>query len=109
MTVSSNKNRQYGRFIPREEVGEVTHWEFGAVGSAEAVLPLSRLGLRPAAHAQALAQAEAEAAHAAVQAAEREQEHALLLQQACEAAHAQGLAQGMHRPRPNGSSAWTTM
>ena len=94
MTVSSNKNRQYGRFIPREEVGEVTHWQFGAVGGAEAVLPLSRLGLNPAAHAQAVAQAEAEAACAAAQAAEREQEHDLLLQQSCEAAHAQGLAQG---------------
>jgi len=37
-TPSSNKNRLYARFIPREEVGDVTQWQFGAVDGSDAVV-----------------------------------------------------------------------
>ena len=45
MTVSSSssKGRHYGRFTPREEVGEVTHWQFGDVTRPEVWQPLARL------------------------------------------------------------------
>ena len=33
MTPSSDP-RNYARFIPKEELGEVAQWRFGAVGSA---------------------------------------------------------------------------
>jgi flagellar assembly protein FliH len=32
VAVTSSKSRPGGRFIPREELGEVTEWRFGAVG-----------------------------------------------------------------------------
>lgn len=37
-TPSSNKNRLYARFIPREEVGDVTQWQFGAIDGSDAVV-----------------------------------------------------------------------
>lgn len=37
-TPSSNKSRLYARFIPREEVGDVTQWRFGAVDGSDAVV-----------------------------------------------------------------------
>ena len=37
-TPSSNKNRLYARFIPREEVGDVTQWQFGAIDGSDAVI-----------------------------------------------------------------------
>lgn len=37
-TPSSNKNRLYARFIPREEVGDVTQWQFGAIDGTDAVV-----------------------------------------------------------------------
>lgn len=35
MTKPSSKSNLYSRFIPREEVGDVTQWHFGAVGVSE--------------------------------------------------------------------------
>ncbi len=35
MTKPSSKSNLYSRFIPREEVGDVTQWHFGAVGTSE--------------------------------------------------------------------------
>ena len=68
MTVSSSssKGRHYGRFTPREEVGEVTHWQFGDVTRPEVWQPLARLLIQSGAQA-ADAQSATEAAHAAGQ------------------------------------------
>ena len=38
MTTPSSKNRLYARFIPSEEVGDVTQWRFGAVDGSDAVV-----------------------------------------------------------------------
>lgn len=38
MTTPSSKNRIYARFIPSEEVGDVTQWQFGAVDGSDAVV-----------------------------------------------------------------------
>ena len=95
MTVSSSssKGRHYGRFTPREEVGEVTHWQFGDVTRPEVWQPLARLLIQSGAQA-ADAQSATEAAHAAAAAAQAiqsaQQAH---WQQACEAALAQGRAE----------------
>ena len=35
----SSNTKLYARFIPREEVGEVTHWKFGAVDGSEPEAP----------------------------------------------------------------------
>ncbi len=77
-------NRQYTRFIPSEEIEGVTHWQFGTVDSTGVIPPRDL---------------EAEAAAAA--AAEPlpppgidPAEHEVLLQQAREAAHAEGVEQG---------------
>lgn len=83
MTVSSKgAGRQHSRFIPREEVGQVTRWHFGAVDGPDALRPGARLGAEPDA---ALLEAQRVAAEVS--------QHAQL-QQACEEARAQGLAQG---------------
>lgn len=37
-TPSSKSSRAYARFIPSEEVGDVTHWKFGAVDGSEPVV-----------------------------------------------------------------------
>lgn len=34
--MSNSSSRHYTRFIPREEIEDVTRWQFGAVGTAEA-------------------------------------------------------------------------
>lgn len=86
---SSRKGRHYGRFIPREEVGEVTHWQFGDVTLPEARQPLPRLLTQGSALAADGLQAEAEAARAMAEA----KEVAQAAQQACEAALAQGRAE----------------
>lgn len=36
---SFNNGKLYARFIPSEEVGEVTHWKFGSVDGSEPPLP----------------------------------------------------------------------
>lgn len=38
MTTPTSKNRIYARFIPSEEVGDVTQWQFGAVDGSDAVV-----------------------------------------------------------------------
>ncbi|MFT4241177.1 MAG: flagellar assembly protein FliH [Acidovorax sp.] len=68
-------NRLYARFIPSEEVGDVTRWKFGAVDGSDPVEP----------EPQSAAEIPPEIDEAAQQA---------LLQQALDDAHAQGLAQG---------------
>lgn len=74
MTTPSSKNRLYARFIPSEEVGDVTQWQFGAVDGSDPVVeePVEEdpLALEQAeaarqaelaqVHAQAYAQGEAQ-------------------------------------------------
>jgi len=75
VTTPSSKNRLYARFIPREEVGDVTQWQFGAVDGSDAVVeaPVDETPI------------EVELDDAARQA---------LLEQACQEAFEQGEAQG---------------
>lgn len=91
---SSSKSRPYGRFIPREEVGEVTHWQFGDVGRSEGWQSQPRMiaqSTTPAADAQAQRDAARAAAEAAQAIAVAQQ---MQWQEACAAAQAQGLEQG---------------
>lgn len=76
MMPSSNQ-RSYSRFIPSEEVGEFTQWKFGAVDGSEPVEPEPEVLPEPVPDP-----AEQEAAQLA------------LVEQACDAAFAQGQAQG---------------
>lgn len=91
----SSKGRHHGRFIPREEVGEVTHWQFGDVTRPEAWQPLARLLLQGSAQAtDAEERAQAEAVHAAaLEAQEVQAAQQVQWQQACEAALEQGRAE----------------
>lgn len=73
----SSSPRSYSRFIPSEEVGEFTQWKFGAVDGSEPVEPEPEVLPDPAPDP-----AELEAAQLA------------LIEQACDAAFAQGQAQG---------------
>ncbi len=77
-------NRQYTRFIPSEEIQDVTHWQFGTVDSTGVIPPPD-----PAAEAAAAAAAESLPPPGIDPA-----EHEALLQQAREAAHAEGVEQG---------------
>ncbi len=81
----SSGNRYYTRFVPREELGEVTRWEFGAVDGAS-----SLLGPLIAEPAAAIADPEPMPEPGAVPLPE----HEALLQQAREQAREQGLAEG---------------
>ena len=95
MTVSSSssKGRHYGRFTPREEVGEVLHWQFGDVTRPEAWQPLARLLIQNGAQA-ADAQSETHAAHAADAAAQAmHSAQQAQWEQACGAALEQGRAE----------------
>lgn len=76
MTVSFS-HRHYSRFIPSEEVGEVTQWQFGAMDDNGHLLPEAVPEQAP--------EPDPEAQEAARQA---------LMQQALEEAHAQGHAKG---------------
>ncbi len=76
MMPSSNQ-RSYSRFIPSEEVGEFTQWKFGAVDGSQLVEPEPEVLPEPLPDP-----AELEAAQLA------------LIEQACDAAFSQGLAQG---------------
>lgn len=84
MMPSSSYGRAYARFIPREEVGDVTHWKFGAVDGSDLVAqePVSAL---PAEHIdeELLAQQEAE--------------RRALIQQANDDGYAEGLAHGQEQ------------
>ncbi len=68
MTTPSSKNsRLYARFIPREEVGDVTQWKFGAVDGSDAIVeepeeaPAAEVELDEAARQEALEAACAQA------------------------------------------------
>ncbi len=76
----SSSQRSYSRFIPSEEVGLVTQWKFGAVDGSEPVEPEPEVLPEP--EPLPPDPAEVEAAQLA------------LVQQACDAAFSQGLAQG---------------
>lgn len=76
MMPSSNQ-RVYSRFIPSEEVGDVTHWKFGAMDGSDLEEPVP----------------ESEAAADLPPALDEAQQQALV-QQACDEAYAKGVAQG---------------
>ena len=76
MMPSSNQ-RVYSRFIPSEEVGDVTHWKFGAMDGSDLEEPVP----------------ESEAAAELPPALDEAQQQALV-QQACDEAYAKGVAQG---------------
>lgn len=71
-----SNQRVYARFIPSEEVGDVTHWKFGAVDGSDLVEPAP----------------ETEAAPKLPPALDEAQQ--ALVQQACDEAYARGVAQG---------------
>ena len=71
----SSSPRTYARFIPSEEVGDVTQWKFGAVDGSDLVEP----------EPEPVAEVPEELDEAARQA---------LVQQACDAAYEEGFAQG---------------
>lgn len=79
MTPSSNY-RTYLRFIPSEEIADVTRWKFGAVDGSDLVEPV------------ALPEPEAVEEEVPVPITEAEQQ--ALIQQACDESYAQGYAQG---------------
>ena len=75
MPTSNHSHRAYSRFIPSEEVGDVTQWKFGAVDGSDLVEP----------EPEPVAELPPEVDEAAQQA---------LVQQACDDAYAEGFAQG---------------
>lgn len=75
MPSSNHSHRAYSRFIPSEEVGDVTQWKFGAVDGSDLVEP----------EPEPVAELPVEVDEAAQQA---------LIQQACDDAYAEGFAQG---------------
>ena len=88
MTASS-KGR-YARFIPKEELGVVTRWHFGAVDAPEALL------LGPTA-LPVEEESEEDIAARAFEEAEQQAQQAQALQQATDDAYARGLAQGQEQ------------
>lgn len=79
MMPSSNNQRSYSRFIPSEEVGDFKQWKFSAVDGSDLVEhvpePVAEIPLE-------------------VDEAELQAQQALLRQQACDDAYAEGFAQG---------------
>lgn len=86
---ASYKDR-YSRFIPKEELGVVTRWHFGAVDELDALL------LAPAG-VPLHVESEEEVAARAAQAAEQQAQQAQALQQTADDAYARGLAQGQEQ------------
>ena len=86
---ASYKDR-YARFIPKEELGVVTRWHFGAIDALDALL------LAPAG-APLRVESEKEVAARAIQAAEQQAQQAQALQLATDDAYARGLAQGQEQ------------
>jgi len=76
---SSNNQRSYSRFIPSEEVGDFKQWKFSAVDGSDLVEPTP----------EPVAEIPVEVDEAELQA-----QQALLQQQACDDAYAEGFAQG---------------
>ena len=79
MMPSSNNQRSYARFIPSEEVGDFKQWKFSAVDGSDLVEPTP----------EPVAEIPVEVDEAELQA-----QQALLQQQACDDAYAEGFAQG---------------
>lgn len=86
---ASYKDR-YARFIPKEELGIVTRWNFGAIDALDALL------LAPAG-VPLQVESQEEVAARATQAIEQQAQQAQALQQAAEDAYARGLAQGQEQ------------
>lgn len=85
MKTVSSRNRAYSRFIPKEDVGVVTLWNFAAVDGSDAFLPKPEVAadtaVDPAAEAAALAlQMAEEAARQERQQKERDDAYTLGLQ-----------------------------
>ena len=79
MMPSSSNQRSYSRFIPSEEVGDFKQWKFSAVDGSDLVEPTP----------EPVAEIPVEVDEAELQA-----QQALLQQQACDDAYAEGFAQG---------------
>lgn len=79
MTLSSNY-RTYLRFIPSEEIADVTRWKFGAVDGSDLV--------------ETVALPEPEVIEEEIPAPITDAEQQALIQQACDESYAQGYAQG---------------
>ena len=79
MMPSSSNQRSYARFIPSEEVGDFKQWKFSAVDGSDLVEPTP----------EPVAEIPVEVDEAELQA-----QQALLQQQACDDAYAEGFAQG---------------
>ncbi len=77
-------NRHYARFIPREEVGDVRHWDFGDVHGADALRPLvEQVDVHEPEPLPAMDDAQ----------------HQARVQQAHDDGHARGLAEGREQAR----------
>lgn len=83
----SSDTRHYARFIPSEEVGDVTQWTFGTVSAEGVQAPPAEAEL-PAAAAPTVEEMTAQ------------------LQQVHDEAYAQGLAAGMEQGRQQASLEW---
>lgn len=81
-------HRHYTRFIPREEVGDVTRWEFGDIDGANPGGPIGPIGPEPKAPEPAVIAADPGIPEA---------EHQALLQQAHDEGYARGLAEGQEQ------------
>lgn len=92
MKTVSSRNRAYSRFIPKEDVGVVTLWNFSAVDGSDAFLP------KPDLVAETVVDPEAEAQALALQAEQEAQRHQQV-QQERDAAYALGLAKGREDAR----------
>ena len=79
-------SRYYTRFIPREEIDNVTHWQFGAVDAPETV-----------AAAAIAVPAEEVAEELPIAAGVDEAEHQALVEQARQEGYARGLAEGQEQ------------
>lgn len=95
--MTTGKQRSYTRFVPREEVGEVTRWRFGAIDEAQhGFVPLGAVAAAPP------PEDEEQAVELPPEPAEEVlplSEHETLVQQALQHGHAQGLAEGQERER----------
>ncbi|GAB2747799.1 hypothetical protein GCM10027019_28570 [Melaminivora jejuensis] len=97
--MASGKQRHYTRFVPREEVGEVTRWRFGAIdGEQHGFVPLGSVVAEPPPEPEVEDEV-VDLPPEPVQEGLPLDEHEALVQQALEQGHAQGLAEGQERER----------
>ncbi len=85
----ASSNRYYTRFVPREELGQVTRWEFGSVDAGAGVLGPLVAEPVPVVDSEPIPLPEVVPLD----------EHEALLRQAHEQGHAQGLAEGQEHER----------